>query len=1127
MDAEAMLMATPVAQPTNTTTTLSGKKPLVASGELTESELVELAQHMASQEGVPVFHTTDAHHRVITLLTGEDAVSWLLEQKLVLTSLDGINLCQRMLLQGHLKANRGVDAKVFEASNKATYRWNPILMDDSSDEDESDGDYLEIESEAYSSGTEDAMEYALDMGPSDRSYMHADGIDPNTVTPDTVVCLPCKTTSILRSTPTQFNDTLTASPKSRRRKRKLKWDFKSINFGVTYHASIYQRVSWFDMDVAMEAWDEEEDDERRRQLEGRWNHFEKDLPPGSKCRERVYYEQGTTRLAVLTRKAQERARRTGTDVTNELLSYLQAADRLYNDALAGLLFDGPPNEAASGSSRPAAADAIRPNSAPASPKLCADANVPDYFEASPSPSQATSVPSPVQALPSLATPSAKTLRDMAHRAGRHGPRDSLSGPDDKPKRTVHCPDGIPEVVDPCPATSGPLDNAAVPKSAARAQSPVTPEQMRLAQQRRTARVVLLDDEDDDAEEQVVAPRETSTDSAEPIAQPPGAIDTATTSERLSPRVPSPSGDRAASPISDGHSNKGAAGRARELKGLLAERVKLLDTGDASSKKQAHGDISRKIEQALAEREAHVRAQLESERAAREAAIKAELEQKRAARREHLQQQQQMQQSVVLTNDPAKTQALASPAEPLPSSPPLVREPSIDSAEIAEALASPTKKKIGFIRRSLRRLSSNSDDRNTESKSKRRRAPKPDTSTITENTASASLSARNPVAASEDASSGSGHAKGRLTDLIRLFENKTDAPASSDRSTQEPRRSIRRMFGRRSKKGRNSIADEEVPEIPLAPPAPPAPSAPTSAEITQTTAKTTTTTTTRASPSPSPVTTRKKAPVPLPLQSDARSEPNPAAPPVVPRKPGRESVFEVLVPVARVFERSPSAPKITPPVPTKPRAPAIADTLKATVSRFEAIAATDEHDSPQGSIDLLEVSPRLSLSTVQGRGSYDCAISGTWLPRQEESASRKPSHPAVQEQDSEAGSETCSETAGIEPVPPTAPRSSLSHTVTALRASPKASDAVQTCPKVESCTDEAPTNQAPNEESYFACEYLRCTAHEVLRRRGVDPAQKESYLSPSDFRQVFNMSRDDFVKLPLWRQQQKKKLARLF
>lgn len=45
--------------------------------------------------------------------------------------------------------------------------------------------------------------------------------------------------------------------------------------------------------------------------------------------------------------------------------------------------------------------------------------------------------------------------------------------------------------------------------------------------------------------------------------------------------------------------------------------------------------------------------------------------------------------------------------------------------------------------------------------------------------------------------------------------------------------------------------------------------------------------------------------------------------------------------------------------------------------------------------------------------------------------------------------------------------------------------------------------------------------------GVDPARKEEYLSESGFKQVFNMSRDEYKKLPPWRRVREKQSKKLF
>jgi hypothetical protein len=56
------------------------------------------------------------------------------------------------------------------------------------------------------------------------------------------------------------------------------------------------------------------------------------------------------------------------------------------------------------------------------------------------------------------------------------------------------------------------------------------------------------------------------------------------------------------------------------------------------------------------------------------------------------------------------------------------------------------------------------------------------------------------------------------------------------------------------------------------------------------------------------------------------------------------------------------------------------------------------------------------------------------------------------------------------------------------------------------------------------------SYEVLSSsvpEGVDPSRKELYLEDRSFDEVFNMSRRDFLLLPLWRQQMKKKQLKLF
>ena len=93
------------------------------------------------------------------------------------------------------------------------------------------------------------------------------------------------------------------------------------------------------MDTAMDQWEEEEDDERVRQLYVRWARMEYGMPEGYECPERIAFNAETARLGQRTRQAQEHARATGEDVTEELIACLTAADKLYNDLLCGKLVD--------------------------------------------------------------------------------------------------------------------------------------------------------------------------------------------------------------------------------------------------------------------------------------------------------------------------------------------------------------------------------------------------------------------------------------------------------------------------------------------------------------------------------------------------------------------------------------------------------------------------------------------------------------------------------------------------------------------------------------------------------------------------------------------------------------------
>lgn len=121
----------------------------------------------------------------------------------------------------------------------------------------------------------------------------------------------------------------------------------------------------------MDAWEDEEDDERLRQLQDRWAFMEQNHPPGYQCPERIVFNRETSKLAALTRQAQEHARKTRADVTERLLEYLNAADRLYNDLLCGKLTPAPPAQAP-----PNDIAAANSSTKPASPLAAATASQP-------------------------------------------------------------------------------------------------------------------------------------------------------------------------------------------------------------------------------------------------------------------------------------------------------------------------------------------------------------------------------------------------------------------------------------------------------------------------------------------------------------------------------------------------------------------------------------------------------------------------------------------------------------------------------------------------------------------------------------------------------------------------------
>ena len=45
--------------------------------------------------------------------------------------------------------------------------------------------------------------------------------------------------------------------------------------------------------------------------------------------------------------------------------------------------------------------------------------------------------------------------------------------------------------------------------------------------------------------------------------------------------------------------------------------------------------------------------------------------------------------------------------------------------------------------------------------------------------------------------------------------------------------------------------------------------------------------------------------------------------------------------------------------------------------------------------------------------------------------------------------------------------------------------------------------------------------------GIDTSRRESYLSPQDFRKTFKVSKEEFARLPKWKQEQQKRNSGLF
>jgi len=58
---------------------------------------------------------------------------------------------------------------------------------------------------------------------------------------------------------------------------------------------------------------------------------------------------------------------------------------------------------------------------------------------------------------------------------------------------------------------------------------------------------------------------------------------------------------------------------------------------------------------------------------------------------------------------------------------------------------------------------------------------------------------------------------------------------------------------------------------------------------------------------------------------------------------------------------------------------------------------------------------------------------------------------------------------------------------------------------------------------------KATADEVRANKvsNMDPSQKELYVNDSEFKTLFKMDKDAWIKLPAWKRKQQKETARLF
>jgi len=79
--------------------------------------------------------------------------------------------------------------------------------------------------------------------------------------------------------------------KRHRRKLKVQWDDKMNEVVEAFAKQEYDRCGDFNPEKSQNEWELEEEEEIRRQLQVRWQTFERHLAPGTKCGERAKFER--------------------------------------------------------------------------------------------------------------------------------------------------------------------------------------------------------------------------------------------------------------------------------------------------------------------------------------------------------------------------------------------------------------------------------------------------------------------------------------------------------------------------------------------------------------------------------------------------------------------------------------------------------------------------------------------------------------------------------------------------------------------------------------------------------------------------------------------------------------------